>query len=170
MYFAPIIASSLVFTLSFKNFSTSFNFIGKDIIIFASGSKPFFIASVAFVFFFSLKGLYISSISTSLLQFIIFCLSSSVRSPFSSINLITSSFLFNKFTWYSYTSFIFLISSSFKLPVASFLYLAINGIVFPSPSSFSVASICFMLIFKSLLISFIISSFILHLVLPYFFV
>ena len=31
MYFAPIIASSLVFTLSFKNFSTSFNFIGNTI-------------------------------------------------------------------------------------------------------------------------------------------
>ena len=30
--------------------------VGKDIIIFASGSKPFLIASVALVFFFSLYG------------------------------------------------------------------------------------------------------------------
>ena len=57
------------------------------------------IASVAFVFFFSLYGLYRSSTSTSFSQFRIFSLSSSVSISFSSINLITSSFLLNRLTW-----------------------------------------------------------------------
>ena len=71
---------------------------GKDIIILANGSSPFLIASVALVFFFSLYGLYKSSTSTNLVAAIIVFLSSSVRRPFSSISLITSSFLLSRFT------------------------------------------------------------------------
>ena len=97
MYFAPVIASSLVFTLSFKNLSIPVICFGKDIIIFAKGSSPFLIASVALVFFFSLNGLYISSTSTNFVHFNMLFFNSSVNNPFSSINLIISSFLFNKF-------------------------------------------------------------------------
>ena len=102
MYLAPVIASSIVFIFSFKYFWHTLSISslsGWDIIILANGSNPFLMASVALVFFFSLYGLYKSSTSTNLVAAIIVFLSSSVRRPFSSISLITSSFLLSRFTW-----------------------------------------------------------------------
>ena len=64
---------------------------GNDNKYSANGSKPFFFASVARVFFFSLNGRYISSISASFVELIIAFLISSVNLPFSSIRRITSS-------------------------------------------------------------------------------
>jgi len=68
MNLAPSTAFSTVSTFSVINFfaiSSKLPVVGKDIIILASGSKPFLIASVAFVFFFSLYGRYKSSTSTN---------------------------------------------------------------------------------------------------------
>ena len=164
IYFAPVIASSTSFTLSvIYSLATSsiLIFTGNDIIILASGSSPKAIASVALVFFFSLYGLYKSSTSTNFSHFIISNFNSSVSIPFSSMSLITSSFLFNKLTWYSYTSFIFLICSSSNAPVASFLYLAINGTVLLSSKSFNTFSTCLSFTLSSLAICNIIFWFIL---------
>ena len=68
-----------------------------SIIIFAKGSNPFALATVALVFFFCLKGLYISSTSDKVLAIATDCKISSVNFPCSSIDFITSSFLFSKF-------------------------------------------------------------------------
>ena len=60
MYLAPSNALVSSFTFSLINLSDNFlisPFKGQDIIILASGSSPFLIASVALVFFFSLYGL-----------------------------------------------------------------------------------------------------------------
>ena len=105
--FAPWIASAPSFTevfaspVSFTNFCAS---VSKSSLlssafakICASGSSPFAFAIVAFVFFFSLNGLYKSSTLAKVSAERIWSLSSSVINPFSSISLITSCFLASRF-------------------------------------------------------------------------
>ena len=120
MYFAPSIAFSVPHSKPLANFSIV-PFIGKLIIFLANGSSPILIASLALVFFFSLNGRYKSSTSLNFSQAKIEALNSSVIKSFSSINLITSSFLFSKFSKYVYSFSILLICSSSNEPVASFL-------------------------------------------------
>ncbi len=98
IYLAPSIASSTELTLSFTNLDASSSMLvsGNINMKLARGSKPFATASVAFVFFFSLNGLYKSSTSTSLSAFKISLFKSSVNIPFSSIKRITASFRSSK--------------------------------------------------------------------------
>ena len=66
----------------------------------AKGSNPFALATVALVFFFCLKGLYISSTSDKVLAISRFFIISSVNFPWFSIEVLTSSFLSSKFLKY----------------------------------------------------------------------
>ena len=123
----------------------------------ASGSKPFSLAIIALVLFFCLYGLYKSSTRTNVAASSICFFNSSVSLPCSSILEITAAFLSSRFLKYLSLSSRFLNTSSLREPVTSFLYLAINGIVFPSSISFTVASTCESLILSSSLITFKIS-------------
>ena len=153
---APFIHSSTVsnpFSLFiyFVTISSLFpSFTVWEIISFASGSSPFSFAIVALVLFFCLYGLYKSSTSVKIEAFKMLFFSSSVSFPCSSIRRITSSFLASKFLKYINLSFNFLRTSSLKLPVTSFLYLAIKGIVFPSSINFIVFPILFFSMFNSI--------------------
>lgn len=81
-----------------------------------------------------------SSTSARVLAISIALLISSVSFPCSSMLFITSCFLCSKFLRYVSLSPNSLKVSSLSPPVASFLYLAINGIVFPSSINFTAAS------------------------------
>ena len=103
-------------------------------IIFANGSKPCIRAVSAFVFRFFLKGKYKSSKAIKSLEVVIFCSNSDVKTFCSSNAFKMAFFRFSKTSNTSLNLTISPISTSSKLPVISFLYLDIKGIV---ASSFS---------------------------------
>ena len=125
----------------------------------ASGSKPFSFAIVARVLLFGRYGLYKSSTATCVCASRIAFLSSSVSLPCSSMLASTVCFLSSRLRKYVSLSKRFLSTSSFNEPVASFLYLAIKGMVFPSSISLTAASTCPFLICSSSAIAAIISIF-----------
>ena len=142
MSFAPAMASSTVCT----SFSAEIYFCAsssKGFCIFcsirsvASDSSPFSFAMVALVRLFGRYGRYRSSTATSVCT-----LSSSVNFPCSSIEASTCSFFSSRLRKYISRSCKLLSCSSFREPVASFRYRAINGIVFPSSISLTAASTC----------------------------
>ena len=147
MSFAPAMASSTVCT----SFSAEIYFCASSskgfcilcsIRSVASGSSPFSFAMVALVRLFGRYGRYRSSTATSVWAFIICTLSSSVNFPCSSIEASTCSFFSSRLRKYISCSCKLLSCSSFREPVASFRYRAINGIVFPSSISLTAASTC----------------------------
>ena len=97
---------------------------------------------VARVRLFCLYGLYKSSSSTRVLASMIDFFKSSVSFPCSSMEFNILSFFSSRFLRYFNLASNFLSISSSSEPVASFLYLAINGIVFPSSISFITLSAC----------------------------
>ena len=101
----------------------------------ASGSKPFSLAIVALVRRFGRYGRYRSSNATIVITASICFFNSSVSLPCSSIVASTDAFFSSKFRRYTRRSDSARNCSSFKEPVTSFRYLAINGIVAPSSIS-----------------------------------
>ena len=135
--FAPAIASSTVATsFSSEIYSTAAcsNGISNfcNITSAANGSKPFSFAMVALVLLFGRYGRYKSSTTTKVSAAKICAFNSSVRFPCSSMVASTCSFFSSKFLKYCNLSYNLRSCSSLSAPVASFRYLEINGIVFPS--------------------------------------
>ena len=144
---APLIASFALSTpFSSEIYASaafsSGSFVFCNVISAANGSSPFSFAIVARVRRFGRYGRYRSSTATSVSAARICFFNSSVSFPCSSILEITCSFFSSRFLKYTRRSYSFLSCSSFSSPVASFLYLEINGIVFPSSISCTAASIC----------------------------
>ena len=141
------------FAISYISFVSFCSFI-----ISAKCSKPLAFATVALVFFFCLYGLYMSSTSAKVVAISVCFTISSVSFPCSSIDFIISCFLCSRFLKYVNLSPNILNCSSLKPPVTSFLYLAMNGIVFPSSISFIAFSTCVGFTCNSFEIVFIIFS------------
>ena len=117
--------------------------------MFANSSNPFSLAIVARVRLFCLYGLYKSSSSTRVFASRMDFFNSSVSFPCSSMEFKTDSFFSSRFLrYFNLASNLLRISSSSE-PVASFLYLAMNGIVFPSSISFITLSACDVFILSS---------------------
>ena len=108
--------------------------------ILARGSSPFSFATVARVRRFGRYGRYKSSTTTNVCAARICSFSSSVSFPCSSMVESTCSFFSSRLRRYARRSERFLSCSSLNAPVASFRYLAMKGIVFPSSISFTAAS------------------------------
>ena len=133
-----------------------------DMIYVASPSNPFSLAIIARVRLFGLYGLYISSTATTVSACSILARSSSVSFPCDSIEAITVCFLSSSERRYFSLSSKLLSTSSSRAPVASFRYLAMNGIVFPSSISLVTASVCQDFIPNSCVIFCIISILVQH--------
>ena len=164
---ASLIAVSTSFTSCsslryFRASSGTDEVASLDMMYVASPSSPFSLAIIARVRLFGLYGLYISSTATTVSAWSSFARSSSVSLPCDSIDAITVCFLSSSERKYLSLSSKRLRISSSSAPVASFRYLAINGIVFPSSMSVITASACQALIPNSCVIFCIISILIQH--------
>ena len=116
----------------------------------ARPSSPFSRAMVARVLLFGLYGLYKSSTSTSVMASSMDFFNSGVSFPWEFMLSRTVFFLSSRFLRYFNLSSNFLKTSSSSEPVASFLYLAMKGMVFPSSISLITLSACDFFIFSSL--------------------
>ena len=164
---ASLIAVSASFTScsSFKYLSASSRtetVASCDMIYVASPSSPFSLAIIARVRLFGLYGLYISSTATTVSACSSLARSSSVNFPWDSIDEITVCFLSSSERRYLSLSSKRLRISSSSAPVASFRYLAMKGIVFPSSMRLITASACQCLIPSSSVIFCVMSILIQH--------
>ena len=136
----------MVFTPFSVSINCSASFKGSSLpcskILMDNGSKPFSFATLAFVFLFGRYGKYKSSNTVKLSAASILDFNSSVSLPISSNDFKIASLRLSNSRSCVIRSRIAPTCTSSKVPVTSFLYREINGMLAPSSNKLIVASTC----------------------------